>query len=143
MPVSQSRRWWLLFGGFIVACILVVTLARWHKTKNKPPSLPHLANCLESQLNLYPLPAAKSGDPASGIYLCRRHDRLYNTLPQCRHRDFLPQWRGVVLLSSIPASDEMFAQTLRDWGDMALVLDGFLVFGDPDLIADILHVYKH
>ena len=141
MAFARSRHTWLWVVVFLAASGVVVLTARWQRVNHSPVSLPQLANQLESQLHLYPLPAAKSGDPNSGVYLSRQ-PRPYTSLPQCRRRSFLPEWQDIVLVSAIPTTDEMFTTTLHEWDDAAVILDGFLVFGDPALIADILRVYK-
>jgi hypothetical protein len=135
---SRSFRFWNPVSILFVAAVVLVPLTcRWRR-QSPPGSNLSLTAQAETKLHLHVVPFAGHGDPQAGVYLCREDGRRREDLPTARQREFLREWRGIVLVMPLPASDGMIDQTLSEWGDAAAVIGDLIVWGDPALVAEIV-----
>ena len=137
MVTAASRSWLLRFmvAGFILAAALVI-----HRSRNRPKELrgvPDLLRRLESAGLKYRVILQVEGDVTAGIYLC---GPTFQSDPRGLARlsspSFTEQWRDVVFVQSY-RPDGVSEDMLRDWGEHGLLAQGFLFFGDPNMLAEI------
>jgi hypothetical protein len=135
----QSPRLWIPICIFLGLATLVPFVCHWQRRRNEPRSIADLVTRCEAQLSLHPVAASKGGNPSAGVYLCREAGRRREELPAARQREFLSEWRGVVLVVRL-TTDSDFALRLKEWGDAAAVVGELLVWGDPALVAEIVRM---
>jgi len=140
MPhLPGSPRLW--FSLLFLSAVVTVPLAYRSLRRAVPPrSIGDLAARAESQLGLHAVAAAQTDKGRCGMYLCREDGHSWLDLPHTRIRQFVREWRGVVLLTPAPAADKNLCRTVEEWGDAGALIGNVLVFGDPALVAEIIRL---
>lgn len=136
---------WIVVGIFLAAVMAVPMTCRLRSRPTLPPmdtelrTLTELAELLSQEApDLRVVPMAKYGSLESGMYLCN-DSRSWEQLASVTRSDKdAHKWQGAVFcereggdISSIPERD------IETWGEHALHLKPFLLFGDPELLQRI------
>jgi hypothetical protein len=142
---------WLVVSIFLAAVMAVPLTCRLRSRPTPPPTatelrtLTELAEVLSQEApDLQIVPIAKHGNVERGMFLSkepRSWEKLASVTRSNRDAD---KWQGVVYcerqggdISSIPERD------IEMWGEHALRIGPFLLFGDPELLHRIDQIIRN
>jgi hypothetical protein len=100
-------------------------------------SIPALVAHLEQHgIRLRVIPAIRDGDIYGGVFLTRTSRDWEQLSFWLRHPKHLPHWQGTVLVQP-ERNAQIRAEAPTSWGEGCLVYGQLVLFGDPDLLAEI------
>ena len=100
-------------------------------------SIPALVAHLEQHgLHLRVIPLARDGDVCMGAFLTRTTKNWEQLSFWLRQPEQLPHWQGTVHIQP-ESSAQARAEAVALWKEGCLVYGRLVLFGDPDLLAEI------
>jgi hypothetical protein len=100
-------------------------------------SIPALVAHLEQHgIQLRVIPSARDGDVCAGAFLTRTSKSWEQLSFWLRNPRQLSHWQGTVHVQA-DSNDRARAETAASLGDACLVYGQLVLFGDPDLLAEI------
>ena len=108
-------------------------IASWQPTDSIPALVAHLE---QRGIQLRVIPSARDGDVCEGAFLTRTSKNWEQLSFWLRNPEQLSHWQGTVHVQA-DGNDRARAETAASLGDACLVYGQLVLFGDPDLLAEI------
>ncbi|HZY89752.1 MAG TPA: hypothetical protein VFE78_33330 [Gemmataceae bacterium] len=131
-PRSLSPRTVCLLAA-AAATLVAVALAAGPRHREPETVAEFLQRLRAAGIDWQVTPVMNGGGPEHGAYLCDRPRRWEELQFLTRRHDQAPRWRGVVLVDRHPSGP------LRsEWGECGLAVGGLSLFGDREMLRQIL-----
>jgi hypothetical protein len=105
-----------------------------HKPADSVPGL--VAHLEQRGIHLRVIPTARDGDVCEGAFLTRTTASWEQLSFWLRLPEHLPHWRDTVQVQP-ERNAQIRAEEQASWGEGCLVYGQLVLFGDPDLLAEI------
>jgi hypothetical protein len=143
VPSSRPRRpWplWVVLSLFLAAATSVPAVMQFRRAKT-PKDLGELVERIEEKHSEWHIvPAANlTNNLRQGFYICEE-SHSWDDLQRLHRRSPSDSWRGVVF---VEATGDQTAPALEEEGKRHLIVEPFVMFGDPEMLSHVYADFGH